>query len=95
MAGKKKLRQLCAVSGNKANKFWETLVEGTSLPFRVPDEMTDAERSEIFTGIPRGEARKGSPTLVLPNAFADSLGVGRRNIDRGRSGSRDATQENR
>ena len=40
------------MGGNKANKLRKTLIEGAALAFRVPDEVADAEGSEVFAPVP-------------------------------------------
>jgi len=40
------------MGGNKANKLWKTFIERAALAFWVPDEVADAEGSEVFARVP-------------------------------------------
>ena len=73
-----------SIVSRKAQEFWETFLERSRPAFRVPDEVTDPERREIFPGIPGSKTGHGSIALVLPNPFSNAPGVGGREIDRRR-----------
>ena len=42
----------------------------------IPNEMTNSKRSEIFSGVPGGQAGHSAIAFVLPNPFPDSKRVG-------------------
>jgi hypothetical protein len=44
--------------------------------------MTNSKRSEIFSGVPGGEAGHSAIAFISPNLFPDSKGVGVRDTDR-------------
>ncbi len=66
----------------EANEIREALLKRAAHVFRVPDEMTNAERGEVLARIPRGQARDGTGAFVLPDFAADAHGVGARERDR-------------
>ena len=80
-------------------QFWKALFEWTVHAVGIPNEVTNSKRSEIFSGIPGGEAGHGSVTLVLPNLSPDSkcVGIGNTNCFRcpSRPGGCNKKQANR
>src|SRR5262249_13076915 len=53
MAGaQKQRRQLRAAIRYEAYQLWKTFFEGALPSLRIPDEVADAERCEIFTLVP-------------------------------------------
>lgn len=64
-----------AIVGDEAR---EAFFKGTAAAGRVPNEMADAERGEVFTCIPTGQAIDGAGAFVLPDAFADAVELSRR-----------------
>ena len=67
---------------DKIDEFRKTFLERAADAFRVPDEVTDAERGEVLACIPRGQAGQGPVALVLPDFLADAPRLGGREIDR-------------
>ena len=55
--------------------------------------MTDAQRGEVFTSVPTGEARDAASALVLPDALADALKLGGSEGDLGQKWSSKADGE--
>lgn len=71
----------------EGEKFWKAFFERPAHALRIPNEMSDAKGSEIFTGIPGGEAGDAAIALVLPDTFSDPERVGFGNLNgRGRVG---------
>ena len=57
VAGSQKQRwQFRAATRDKADELWKTFFERSALALWIPDEMANAERSEVFAFIPRSEA---------------------------------------
>lgn len=83
MSGEKELGQFRSMSGNEVDKFRKAFIKGTALVLRIPNEMADTERSEVFAGIPRSQSENCSAALILPNAFSDPLRFGLGKIDSG------------
>ena len=71
------------MGGNEANELRKTFIERAALTFWVPDEVADAEGSEVFAHVPGGQPGDCATAFILPNPFTDSLGIGRGNIDGG------------
>ena len=70
------------MSGGETNESWKAFLERSTLAFWIPDEMTNAERSEVFTLIPRGETSDASIAFVLPDLFPDPASITLRKSDR-------------
>ena len=69
----------------EGEKFGKTFFERPAHALRIPNEMSDAKRSEIFSGIPSGEAGDASIALVLPDTFPNAKRVRLGNLNgRGR-----------
>ena len=83
----------------KPEELWEAFFERTAHSLGIPNEMTNSERSEIFSGIPGSKAGYGSVTFILPNSFPDSkrVGIGNTNCFRcpSRPGEGNEKQANR
>jgi hypothetical protein len=67
---------------NKADEFWKTFFERSTLAPWVPDKVADAKRREIFAFIPRGQPGNSSIAFVLPDFFSDLEGLAVRERDR-------------
>lgn len=92
--GAQEFRELDSTRGGKTRELRETLLERPANAFRVPDEVTDAEGSEILTFIPRREPGQSSIALVLPDLLADPPGLGGGEFNRRRgSGSQKKRRE--
>lgn len=75
MTSEQELRKFCSVRGNEADEFRKALVEGPAFAYRVPDEMSDSKRSEFFTCVPGSQSGDRAVAFVLPDTFADSIGL--------------------
>ena len=87
MAEDEKLRKPGTARRNEADEFREAFLERSALTSRIPDKMPNAERREIFTGIPRGQTGYGATTLVYPNPSANPVGFGGGDRDCGADGN--------
>ena len=63
----------------EGKEFRETFIERALHPLRIPNEMSDSKRGEIFSGIPGCQSSDAAITLVLPDPFADPERLGIRN----------------
>lgn len=72
-----------AARGSESDQFRKTFLERPARAFGIPDEMPYAERSEIFSSVPRSESGDGPSAFVLPDTFADSLRFRLRDLERG------------
>ena len=68
---------------DKTDELGKTFLERTALPPWIPDEMTNAQRCEIFAFIPGSQPGNSSIAFVLPDFFRNPQGVAMREIDRG------------
>jgi hypothetical protein len=68
---------------DKTDELGETFLELTALPPWIPDEMTNAQRCEIFAFIPGSQPGNSSIAFVLPDFFRNPQGVTMRETDRG------------
>ncbi len=57
------------------DEFRETLFKRAFPPFHIPDEMTDAERGEVLSGVPTRQPVHGAVAFILPNALPDAVEV--------------------
>jgi len=74
-------------------KFWKALLERTLHAFRIPNEMADSKRSEIFADVPSGETGDGAVAFVLPNPLSNSKRVRIGDMDRFRAKSGSGERE--
>src|SRR4051812_42332495 len=73
--------QLCAAAGNEIHQLRKTFVERSFPAFRIPDEVSDAERGEVLARVPGSQAGNSSVAFVLPDFVSDLLRFGRGQID--------------
>ena len=55
--------------------------ERATLADRIPNKMSDPERSKVLPAIPRGEPGNRACTFVLPEAPANFVGLGIRKMN--------------
>jgi DNA-binding XRE family transcriptional regulator len=60
-----------APGGQRVDQAGEAFGEGAALILLVPDEVSDAERGEVFARVPVRQSIDGLPGLVLPDLHAD------------------------
>jgi hypothetical protein len=77
----KYFRQLGAATGNETDQLGKTFLKWATLTLRVPNEVTDSQRSEVFSFVPRGQTGHGAVAFILPDFLADPKGFGVRQRD--------------
>ena len=90
--GFEKCGQLRSVGTGVFHEARKTLLERAGTSSRVPDEVADSERSEIFAGVPGGQACDGPTGLIFPNFVSDPPGLVAAQGDPGQGG---ACQDNK
>lgn len=66
----------------EGEEFWKAFFKRAVHALRIPNEMTNSKRSEIFSGVPGSKTGHGAVAFVLPNLLADSEGIGIGNTNR-------------
>ncbi len=65
----------CSSLLHEMDEFGKAFIKRAGDAFGIPNEVTDAKRSKILSGVPRGQPRDRSIAFVLPNFMANAAGL--------------------